>query len=61
MKHAYNVAEAMRADGLKAQAVSGETPKRELTRLLSAYERGEIALCLRSLDPHSPHTWRARR
>ena len=42
VKHAYNVAEAMRADGLKAQAVSGETPKRELTRILSAYERGEI-------------------
>jgi ribonuclease E len=42
VRHAYNVAEAMRADGLKAQAVSGETPKRELTRILSAYERGEI-------------------
>jgi ribonuclease E len=42
VRHAYNVAEAMRADGLKAQAVSGETPKRELTRILAAYERGEI-------------------
>ena len=28
--------------GIKAQAVSGETPKRELTRILAAYERGEI-------------------
>ena len=28
--------------GLKAQAVSGETPKRELAEILAAYERGEI-------------------
>jgi superfamily II DNA or RNA helicase len=42
VKHAYNVAEAMRAVGLKAQAVSGETPKRELARVLAAYERGEV-------------------
>ena len=42
VRHAYHVAEAMRAAGLKAQAVSGETPKRELTRVLAAYERGEI-------------------
>ncbi len=42
VKHAYNVAEAFRDAGLKAQAVSGETPKRELTRILAAYERAEI-------------------
>jgi hypothetical protein len=42
VRHAYNVAEAFRAAGIKAQAVSGETPKRELTRTLAAYERGEI-------------------
>ncbi len=42
VKHAYNVAESFRDAGLKAQAVSGETPKRELTRILAAYERGEI-------------------
>ncbi|HKG16996.1 MAG TPA: DEAD/DEAH box helicase family protein [Solirubrobacteraceae bacterium] len=42
VQHAYNVAEAMRAAGLKARGVSGETPKRELTRILAAYERGEI-------------------
>ena len=42
VKHAYNVAEAMRAVGLKARAASGETPKRELARILAAYERGEI-------------------
>jgi ribonuclease E len=42
VRHAYNVAEAMREEGLKAQAVSGETPKRELAEILAAYERGEI-------------------
>jgi hypothetical protein len=42
VRHAYNVAEAFRAAGMKAQGVSGETPKRELTRILAAYERGEI-------------------
>ena len=42
VRHAYNVAEAMREEGLKAQAVSGETPKRELAKILAAYERGDI-------------------
>ena len=42
VRHAYNVAEAFRNLGLKAQAVSGETPKRELAEILAAYERGEI-------------------
>jgi ribonuclease E len=42
VRHAYNVAAAMREEGLKAQAVSGETPKRELAEILAAYERGEI-------------------
>jgi ribonuclease E len=42
VRHAYNVAEAMREEGLKAQAVSGETPKRELAEILANYERGEI-------------------
>jgi superfamily II DNA or RNA helicase len=42
VRHAYNVAESMRLEGLKAQAVSGETPKRELAEILAAYERGEI-------------------
>jgi ribonuclease E len=42
VRHAYNVAEAMREAGLKAQAVSGETPKRELAEILANYERGEI-------------------
>lgn len=42
VKHAHNVAKAFIEAGMKAKAVSGETPKRELTRILAAYERGEI-------------------
>jgi ribonuclease E len=42
VRHAYNLAEAFRAEGLKAQAVSGETPKRELAEVLARYERGDI-------------------
>ncbi len=40
--HAVRVAAAMRAVGLKAAAVSGRTPPRELANTLAAYERGEI-------------------
>src|SRR5215212_9696953 len=42
VKHAYNVAKAFQDAGMKAKGVSGETPKRELTRILAAYERGEV-------------------
>jgi ribonuclease E len=42
VKHAHNVAKAFQEAGMKAKAVSGETPKRELTRILAGYERGEI-------------------
>ena len=42
VKHAHNVAKAFVDAGMKTKAVSGETPKRELTRILAAYERGEI-------------------
>jgi ribonuclease E len=42
VRHAYNVAQAFRDVGLRAQAVSGETPKRELARILAEYERGSI-------------------
>src|SRR3954465_2116139 len=42
VKHAHNVAEAFKEAGIKAMAVSGETPKRDLTRILASYERGEI-------------------
>jgi ribonuclease E len=40
--HAHNVADAFVAQGIKAKAVSGETPKRELTRILADYELGKI-------------------
>ncbi len=44
--HANNVAEAMRAVGINARAVSGETPKRELAETLAAFDRGEVdVLC----------------
>ena len=42
VKHAYNVAEAFRNIGIKAKGVSGETPKRELARILADYESGKI-------------------
>jgi superfamily II DNA or RNA helicase len=42
VRHAYNLAEAFRNEGLKARAVSGETPKRELATILARYERGDI-------------------
>ncbi len=40
--HAYNLAQEFRAAGMKATAVSGRTPPRELAETLAAYERGEI-------------------
>ena len=40
--HAGRVAASMRAVGLKAAAVSGRTPPRELAETLAAYERGEV-------------------
>jgi ribonuclease E len=42
VRHAHNVAKAFQEAGVKGKAVSGETPKRELARILAAYERGEI-------------------
>ncbi|CAA9476750.1 MAG: hypothetical protein AVDCRST_MAG69-488, partial [uncultured Solirubrobacteraceae bacterium] len=42
VRHAHNVADAFADIGLKARAVSGETPKRELAQILAAYERGDI-------------------
>jgi ribonuclease E len=42
VRHAYNVAEALRQEGLNAEAVSGETPKRELAEILARYEHGDI-------------------
>jgi ribonuclease E len=40
--HAENVAAAFRAVGINAQAVSGQTPKRELAEILAAFERGDV-------------------
>jgi superfamily II DNA or RNA helicase len=46
VKHANNVAKAFRDAGINAQAVSGETPKRELAEILAGFERGEVdVLC----------------
>jgi ribonuclease E len=42
VKHAYNLADAFNEFGIKAKAVSGETPKRELSRTLADYEAGKI-------------------
>jgi hypothetical protein len=42
VKHAYNVAQAFREIGIKAKAVSGETPKRELARILADFESGKV-------------------
>ncbi|MDX6586610.1 MAG: ribonuclease [Solirubrobacterales bacterium] len=46
VKHATNVAAAMRDVGINARAVSGETNKRELAEILAAFERGDVdVLC----------------
>ncbi len=46
VQHARNVAAAFQEIGINAQAVSGETPKRELAETLAAFERGEVdVLC----------------
>ncbi len=46
VKHANNVAAALRDVGINAQAVSGETPKRELAEILAGFERGDVdVLC----------------
>jgi hypothetical protein len=42
VRHAYNVAESFRNLNMKAMAVSGETPKRELANILADYEAGKI-------------------
>jgi ribonuclease E len=46
VQHANNVAKAFRNAGINAQAVSGETPKRELAEILAGFERGDVdVLC----------------
>jgi hypothetical protein len=49
VKHAYNVAEAFGEIGIKAKAVSGETPKRELARILADYESGKVDVLVNAM------------
>jgi ribonuclease E len=49
VKHATNVAKSFKAAGMKAEAVSGETPKRELARILAAFERGEVDVLVNAM------------
>jgi len=42
VKHAYNLAKAFTEMGINAKGVSGETPKRELARVLADYESGKV-------------------
>ncbi|HEY1592840.1 MAG TPA: DEAD/DEAH box helicase family protein, partial [Solirubrobacteraceae bacterium] len=49
VRHAKNVAEAFREVGIKAQAVSGETPKRQLARILADYESGKIDVLVNAM------------
>ena len=47
--HAYNLAQEFRAAGLKAEAVSGQTPPVRLAETLAAYERGEINVLINAM------------
>ena len=47
--HAYNLATAFRAAGVKAEAVSGKTPPVKLAAILAAYERGEIDVLINAM------------
>jgi ribonuclease E len=49
VRHATNVAQAFRDVGIKAQAVSGETPKRQLARILADYESGKIDVLVNAM------------
>ncbi len=47
--HAYNLATAFRAAGIKAEAVSGRTPPVKLAEVLAGYERGEIDVLINAM------------
>src|SRR5204863_10039363 len=49
VRHATNVSNALQAAGMKARAVSGETPKRELSEILAGFERGEVDVLCNSM------------
>jgi ribonuclease E len=47
--HAYNLATAFRAAGVKAEAVSGKTAPVKLASILASYERGEIDVLINAM------------
>jgi ribonuclease E len=47
--HAYNLATAFRAAGVRAEAVSGRTPPVKLAAILASYERGEIDVLVNAM------------
>src|SRR5438132_1291486 len=47
--HAYNLAMAFRAAGIKAEAVSGRTPPVKLAETLASYERGELNVLINAM------------
>jgi superfamily II DNA or RNA helicase len=47
--HAYNLAMAFRAAGIKAEAVSGRTPPVKLAEILASYERAEIDVLINAM------------
>jgi ribonuclease E len=47
--HAYHLATAFRAAGVKAEAVSGKTAPVKLASILAAYERGEIDVLINAM------------
>ncbi len=49
VEHAYHLATAFRAAGIKAEAVSGRTPPVKLAEILAAYERGEIDVLINAM------------
>jgi ribonuclease E len=49
VRHAGNVADAFVAEGMRAKAVSGETPKRQLARILADYESGKIDVLVNAM------------
>jgi DNA repair protein RadD len=42
VKHAMHIAEVLRQQGITAECVTGETPKKERETILAAFKRGEI-------------------
>ena len=47
--HAYHLATAFRAAGVKAEAVSGRTPPVKLAEVLASYERAEIDVLINAM------------